>query len=236
MWSLPVGFLLFAGFIFASTPLSAWPNYINLHSIMIVVGGTIGLFAFTSPVNVLKNLARALRELGHPDPDVAEHVKEFEQLVETRRLEKKSKNALINYAVELFENGTSPEMFHVLISQKREKLESNMTDAVQAIRNMAKYPPALGMTGTVMGLVTLFTNLSESNKDKLGPALGLAMTATFFGLLVANGVLMPLADRLQVSHIRRKEYYSAIYEVLLLINRREPDMLIMSEVKERVAA
>jgi chemotaxis protein MotA len=142
----------------------------------------------------------------------------------------------LNYAVELWEKGTSAEMFQVLISQKKEKLENQTLDAVQAIRNLAKYPPALGMTGTVMGLVSLFANLNAENKAQLGPALGLAMTATFFGLIMANALLMPLADRLQVVHLRRKEYYTSLYQVLLLINRREANILIMSEVQDRAAA
>jgi chemotaxis protein MotA len=92
------------------------------------------------------------------------------------------------------------------------------------------------MTGTVMGLVVLFANLGEDNKATLGPALGLAMTATFFGLLLANGIIMPLADRLSLQHMRWKNNAQSVYELLLLVNRREPATLVQGEVKDRVAA
>lgn len=235
MMSLPIGFLLLIGFLVGSTPLSSWGLYVNAHSIMVVVGGTVGILAFATPSLVLKNLWKAVKEQFHRDPSMKDHLQELESLVATRTTNGVSKNELISYAVELWQNGTTPEMFQVLISQKKEKLENQMLDAIQAVRNLAKYPPALGMTGTVMGLVSLFANLSAENKDKLGPALGLAMTATFFGLIVANALLMPLADRMQVTHMRRKEYYTSIYQLLLLMNRREPEMLILGEVRERAA-
>lgn len=236
MISLPLGFLLIVGFIVTSTPLSSWGLYLNAHSMMIVIGGTVGVLAFATPTLVLKNLGRAVADLFRRDPDLRDHVTEIEQLAANRTMVGKSANELLNYAVELWEKGTSAEMFQVLISQKKEKLENQTLDAVQAIRNLAKYPPALGMTGTVMGLVSLFANLNAENKAQLGPALGLAMTATFFGLIMANALLMPLADRLQVVHLRRKEYYTSLYQVLLLINRREANILIMSEVQDRAAA
>jgi chemotaxis protein MotA len=236
MLSLPIGFFLLVGFLVLSTPLNSWGLYVNSHSMMIVLGGTVGILAFATPSLVLKNLLKAIGDLFRKDPDLKSHKAELERLIQDRTLSRKSSNELINYAAELWQAGTSQEMFQVLISQKKDKLENQMLDAIQALRNLAKYPPALGMTGTVMGLVSLFSNLNAENKDKLGPALGLAMTATFFGLITANALLMPLADRLQVAHLRRKEYYTSIYQVLLLINRREPDMLILGEVNERAAA
>lgn len=236
MLSLPIGFLLLITALVTSTPLSSWPLYVNLHSILIVCGGTVAILSFATPTLVLKNLWRALGHLFTKDPDLRDHVTEVNALIETRTLSRKSTNHLLNYAVELWENGTSPEMFQVLLSQKKDKLENETLDAVQALRNLAKYPPALGMTGTVMGLVSLFSNLNADNKASLGPALGLAMTATFFGLIIANALLMPLADRLQVTHLRRKEYFTSLYQLLLLINRREPNILIQNEVKDRAAA
>jgi chemotaxis protein MotA len=235
MASLPIGVILFLAALLVSTPLSSWLLYLNFHSIAIVCGGTVALLLFSTPMRVLRSLFRDLRAMGGKDLDIADHAQEFDELSAKRRLSTPSNNELINYAIELWDNGSSMDIFHILLSQRREKIEGLGTEAVQALRNLAKYPPALGMTGTVMGLVTLFVNLSAENRANLGPALGLALTATFFGLIVANGIVMPLADRLHVSHLRRKAYYQSVYEVLLLVNRREPATLIRGEVQERAA-
>jgi flagellar motor component MotA len=66
--------------------------------------------------------------------------------------------------------------------------------------------------------------------------LAIALTATFYGLIMANGLVMPLSDRLHVAHVRRKNAYAGLYEILLLINRQEPTLLIEAEIKARAAA
>jgi chemotaxis protein MotA len=235
MATLPIGAILLILALLVSTPLSSWGSYLNAHSMIMVIGGTIAIFAFSTPTNTLRNLFRDLKDLTAKEADINDLAHDLEELSEVRRLSKPSENSLINYAVELWDNGSSAELFHVLLSQRREKIDAQSAEGVQSLRNLSKYPPALGMTGTVMGLVNLFINLSADNRAGLGPALGLALTATFFGLLVANGVVMPLADRLHVVHMSRKSHLQSVYEILLLINRREPVTLIRGEVKERAA-
>mgnify|MGYP000347895316 CR=1 FL=1 len=125
-------------------------------------------------------------------------------------------------------------LFIVLLSQKKNELVSEHSDSVQTMKNMAKYPPALGMAGTVMGMIALFSSL-DSNQGNIGKDLALAMTATFFGLILANAVFSPLADRLQVNQVHNQRLYRSLYEILLLINQDEPGSLIMDEVDHRAA-
>lgn len=236
MWSLPIGFALFVSALVVSTPLGDWKAYINAHSIFIVLGCTVAVFAFATPWSIIKSLAKGIKELFEKERDLTDFAEELAQLSEARKLNKPSEHPLINYALELWDNGTSTEIFLVLISQRRDALESAKTESLAALKNIAKYPPALGMVGTVMGMVTLFSNLSADNKAGVGPALGLAMTATFFGLIMANGILLPLADRMSVHHHRWKNQMQSVYELLLLINRREPTTLVRGEVNDRIAS
>jgi chemotaxis protein MotA len=236
MLTLPIGFVLLVGFLAFSVPSTSWGLYLNMHSILIVVGGTVSVLALTTPVRVLRNLVKAIGMLFRPDTDIRDYASEFESLIEDRTLPRRSDNELLNYAVEIWQNGVSPDICQVLIAQRREKLETEITDAAQCLKNLAKYPPALGMTGTVMGLVSLFSNLNAENKASLGPSLGMAMTATFFGLILANAVIMPIADRVQVAIMRHKDLYTHTYELLLLINRRESKVVLSEEVRHRVAA
>ena len=98
------------------------------------------------------------------------------------------------------------------------------------MRNLSKYPPALGMTGTVIGLVAIFADLSSENRANLGPSLALAMTATFYGLLLANTLLLPLADRLQVMHSHKVRENELVFRVLLLLQQGEPKEMIVGQL------
>jgi chemotaxis protein MotA len=236
MLSLPIGLFGFFLIILLGNPRESWALYLNTHALMVVIGGTAAILAISTPTLVLKALWHGIVDMIRPQVSLQRHRQELLALSKNRTSVNRSQNALIQYTIELWQKGVSPEMFHVLLSQYREQLESTDIDAIYALRNLSKYPPALGMTGTVMGLVKLFSDLGGDNKANIGPALAIALTATFYGLIMANGLVMPLSDRLHVAHVRRKNAYAGLYEILLLINRQEPTLLIEAEIKARAAA
>ncbi len=235
MSSLPIGFLMMMITVFYTVEYKSWPLFLNLHSIVVVVFGTLAVLAISTPSKVLKSLWHHHLDLWKHTPGTSAYMEEFKQLAKTKNLTSPSKNPLINYAVSLWESGVAPDLFIVMIAQKRMELESSGTEAILSLRNLAKYPPALGMTGTVVGLVSLFSNLGASNKGALGPALALAMTATFFGLIIANALVTPLADRLHVQHVWLKRVYVETYQILLLINRGESLELVNDETSKKTA-
>jgi len=159
---------------------------------------------------------------------------EIEKLTKNKAATFDSKDEMVSYAQTLWAQGVAQDLFVVLISQKKKEIEQRSVDAIQALKNLAKYPPSLGMAGTVMGIVTLFQAL-DGAKEKIGPGLAMAMTATFFGLIIANAIIMPLSDRLQVKHIDSNRYLQSIYQILLLINQGEAAELINEEVGLRAS-
>lgn len=233
-----IGLLLGFGSILLVMYLGIGQNnlafYFQPHSLLVVVGGALALLIFATPGIVLKSLWRSIARLFNEAKSFSHFKSEIEQLAKTRQIPQRSKNSLINYAAELWEQGLDPDLFIVLLSQKKNELLSEQTDAVQALKNLSKYPPALGMAGTVMGMIALFSSL-DSKADSIGADLALAMTATFFGLILSNALIAPLADRLQVQQVRDQRLYQAIYELLLLINGGEPESLVTDEVNNRAA-
>lgn len=212
----------------------SWAAYYQMHSIVIVFGGTAAILVFSTPAPVLKSLWKSLKEIYQKEPTISIYTSELNQLSQNRVQNLKSSNPLISYAQDLWAQGIDPDLFIVLLSQKRKELESKKMDAVHALKNLAKYPPTLGMTGTVMGMISLFSSL-DSNKGNVGSALSIAMTATLFGLVLANVFLSPVADRLHVNHVNQQRLMQNIYEILLLINQGEPNTLIKEELHDRSA-
>lgn len=232
--SLPIGAILtFLVFIF-SMGVENLGLYFNWHSLLLVGGGTAAIFAFSTPSSVLFGFWKEVAELFKRSVQFTEVKEALVSLSKNKNLTLNSKEELINYAQDLWSQGTSQDLFVVLLSQKRKEIEQRSVDSIQSLKNLAKYPPALGMAGTVMGIVTLFQSL-DSNKSGIGPALAMALTATFFGLAIANGIVMPISDRLQVRHLARSRFLEQVYQVLLLINQEEASGLIEEEVRLRGA-
>jgi chemotaxis protein MotA len=68
---------------------------------------------------------------------------------------------------------------------------SQVKAAEDVFRFLARTTPAVGLMGTIVGLVNMLMNLR--NFEQLGPAMAVAQLATFYGLILAYGLWAPLA-------------------------------------------
>ena len=62
----------------------------------------------------------------------------------------------------------------------------------------AGYGPAFGMIGTLMGLINMLKQLSDP--DAIAPAMALALVTTFYGSILANGIFLPISNKLKIRH------------------------------------
>lgn len=235
MMTLPLGIIFTTALILYSMGIESIGLYLNSHAVAIVAGGTISIFLFSNPWFVLANLAKDLKTLFKNQVHLKSYQEELSLLGKNKVRDFKTKDELVNYAQDLWKQGVAQDLFVVLLSQKKQEIEQRSVGAIQSLKNLSKYPPALGMAGTVIGVVSLFQSLGN-DKEKLGASLALAMTATFIGLIIANAVIMPLADRLQIKHTYHKQYLQNVYQILLLINQNEFSELIEEEVKLRATS
>jgi chemotaxis protein MotA len=226
MISLPLGFAFALGvFVFALAG-SKLDSIINSHSMVLVVGGTFAVLFLSTPWKELWNMCRAVWKLARPGAADNRINSVLLDLARNRAAAVTDCHPLVSYAQELWEQGLDRKMFTLLLNQKLEELDATTERSVIALRNLAKYPPALGMTGTVIGLVAMFSGLTPDNRQHLGPSLAMAMTATLYGLLMANAILLPLSDRLHVMHMSRVKANDRIFQALMLINNGEPRSII----------
>jgi chemotaxis protein MotA len=66
----------------------------------------------------------------------------------------------------------------------------------------AELAPAMGMVGTLIGLVRLFTTMADP--AAIGGAMAIAVLATLYGALIGNLICLPVASRLK--RLARAEY------------------------------
>ena len=67
--------------------------------------------------------------------------------------------------------------------------------AAAILRRAAEVSPAMGLIGTLVGLVQMLGNLDSP--DRIGPAMSVALLTTLYGALMANVVFLPLASKLE---------------------------------------
>ena len=85
--------------------------------------------------------------------------------------------------------------------------------------SVAEAAPALGMAGTIIGLVGMFAAMDDP--AKLGPSMALALLTTFYGVVIANMIAAPVAARLSDLSERELAWQREAAERMLAIARRE---------------
>ncbi len=97
----------------------------------------------------------------------------------------------------LSEGGLEPsELDDILIKRTRNTYQRFEEDA-DNFRTLSKFPPAFGLLGAVIGIITLMQNLGGPDSfQKVGPSMAVALVATLYGIAVANFIFLPLAEHL----------------------------------------
>lgn len=191
---------------FGVTELNSFSMLINRTGLIIVLGGTIaaGIITFGLPdmLGILKN---ALRVFSRSKSSVDKTIQEVLQV--TARMDRNPKlyglseefkdcHPFLQDGLRLIENGLTSEEIQMIMETDMEKRKEQHLHQVEVLKTLAKYPPAFGMIGTVIGLVGLMSNLSKDSSDMVGPAMAIALLTTLYGLLIANYFFIPMSDNL----------------------------------------
>lgn len=67
--------------------------------------------------------------------------------------------------------------------------------AAGVLRRAGEVSPAMGLIGTLVGLVQMLGNLEDP--ATIGPAMAVALLTTFYGAILAHMVFLPIANKLE---------------------------------------
>lgn len=89
---------------------------------------------------------------------------------------------------------TADEIKRILTQDIESVIERHRRTASIA-RRAAEVAPAMGLIGTLVGLVQMLNQLDDPSK--IGPAMAIALLTTFYGAMMSTVFLMPLAAKLE---------------------------------------
>ncbi len=181
-------------------------SFVNLPGILIVLGGT---FMVTSASFTLDEVARAqgvmLRAVVYhaeqPDQtallviDLAEQSRRKGVLTLQSRFPALARIPFLHRAIGLVVDGLpGDEVERILDAEVRETFERHQRSA-GVLRRAGEVAPAMGLIGTLVGLVQMLGHLEDP--AAIGPAMAVALLTTFYGAVLANMVFLPLAGKLE---------------------------------------
>lgn len=181
-------------------------NFFDLPSVMIVILGTI---AATSIAFTGAEMRRAAKIIGHSFfrkswdfsvmarqlLDMAVMARKKGLLSLNAASAELSKDKILARAAQLLTDGYSPEDIERILSQEIDSLVERHRRSANILRRGAEIAPAMGLIGTLVGLVQMLAELD--NPDTIGPAMALALLTTFYGAILGMVILNPLAAKLE---------------------------------------
>ena len=194
--------------------------FINLPSLMIVVGGTIGAVLMKVQLsNFFGAFKVAMKAFLHRGEAPSEIIEEAMELAETARksgllaLESHEfKNEFLGKGIRLCVDGHDPEFVKRMLG-KDISLAIERHDTGKGIfKSIGDVAPAMGMIGTLIGLVQMLSNMDDPKS--IGPAMAVALLTTLYGAIIANAFALPLADKLGFRSTEERINKSLILETI----------------------
>ena len=213
-------------------------SFIDLASVLIVVGGTVASTIISYPGKMLKSLTliyknafqRKQFDLYHDIDmiiDIA-NIARREGLLALESAVEEMDNPFLKKGVMLIVDGGDPELVKSIMEAEIYFIQERHAQGQSIIDSMASYAPAYGMIGTLIGLINMLKNLQDSST--LGPAMAVALITTFYGIILANLLFIPVSKKLKVhtaAEIRQKEL---LLEGLLSIQDGENPRIIRDKL------
>lgn len=178
--------------------------FVNLNSALIVVGGTVatGFIAFPSKkITVMIPVIQNAFKPGVYEPE--DYVDDIMRLASRYRSggmkqleneESKLDNRFLKSGVAMIVDGYNAKEIHELMERELNAMMDRHNSGQKVLRFMSVQAPVFGMAGTLIGLIQMLMHIDDPST--IGPALATALITTFYGLLLANLILTPLAAKL----------------------------------------
>jgi len=144
----------------------------------------------------------------------------------------KVQNTMLRDGLSLISMGYKSEDIRRLLEVKKDQNETSLGECSVFYYSMAKMGPAFGLLGTLVGLIImLYYHMSSGNMEKIASSMGIALTATLYGVGVANLILSPLADYLQYNAEQCAMQDNMIIEAVLQIKERRHPVYLLQALK-----
>lgn len=205
-------------------------RYLSLPGLLLILLGTTaaaGLcHSFRSVWQLIRHLPAELRlETVDPDAELERllRIAEWHRLGHIRSAEqglRRLTEPLLREGAELVLNRTPPAELQRLVQWKIGARREVDQERIKIVRTMAMFAPAVGMIGTLAGLIEMMSALDASKLHHMGAAMGFALLTTLYGLVFANVVLKPIAARLEFHSRQRLAWLHVQAETIRLLSDR----------------
>ena len=178
--------------------------FLNINSALIVVGGALSTSFIAFPSKKVLGMVPIVRNAFKPNvyepEDYVDDITRLAAVYRSRGMkqleneESKVDNRFLKNGIAMIVDGYNAKEIHELMERELNAMLERHNTGIKVIRFIALQAPVFGMAGTLIGLVQMLMHLDDPST--IGPALATALITTFYGLMLANLIMTPLAAKL----------------------------------------
>jgi len=219
-------------------------DFMDLPSVIITIGGslagTLASHKLADFISGLKGIGLAMKE-----PSVGDASEVISNIINLSNISRKEgllaleeathdmDDEFLKKGINLVVDGTDPDLVRGILETDLINLEARHKKVIGFWEKWAELGPAWGMIGTLIGLVNMLKNLTDSSS--IGPNMAVALLTTLYGSLIANWLAGPTAAKLKVNNDMEIMMREITVEGLLSIQAGENPRVIEEKLKSFLA-
>ena len=244
-FSAPLGFIVSIIVIYFAVTygIPSSKIFFDPHAAVIVIGGTLAAALICFPMKHFFTLIKVYFRTvtGQTEQATLDTINEIvglsQQQNEGAQLEQlaqgKISNLFLKESLDLVvQGGLSDEELVDVLDKRVELQNERYRREGNTYKIIGKFPPAFGLVGTTLGMISLLQSLGSPNAfERIGPAMSIALVATFYGLILSNVVIIPVGENLiqssETDLIRRR----IVVDGVRLLKEKKHPLLVEEHLK-----
>lgn len=215
--------------------------FFDLASFLIVIGGTVAAttvgFSLPEMARTVAVVGKAVVRSKHNPSDAAirlirmsEAARRNGLLALQRTMPDLWNEPFLQNGLTMIVDGTAPEEVELIMRRDVQAMLARHGRSASVLRKASEVAPAMGLIGTLIGLVQMLRNLDDPTT--IGPSMSVALLTTFYGAVLSNLVLAPLAAKLERNSAEEslinQVYIMGVVSIGRQENPRRLEMLLNS--------
>lgn len=217
-----LGFLAAWGLIIATIALGSGAMvFVNVPSLMIVIGGAIAVvlmrFTLAQFIGSIKTAMKAFLYKAESPEDLITSVVELATIARKEGLlaleNQEVENPVLAKGITMLVDGHEPAVVKKSLTTEMNETISRHKIGQDIFKQIGDAGPAMGMIGTLVGLVQMLSNMSDPKS--IGPAMAVALLTTLYGAMLANMFALPVSDKLSLRSAEEATNKNIIIESVI---------------------
>ncbi len=142
-------------------------------------------------------------------------------------------NTFMKKGIDMLVDGHDAEVVRSVLEKDIELTVERHTSGAKVFRVVGDLGPAMGMIGTLVGLVAMLSNMDDPKS--IGPAMAVALLTTLYGAIMANMLVIPIADKLELRSNEEALNRALILDAILGIQDGQNPRVIEAMLKNYLA-